>query len=216
VGCGGATGYNAALECASEGFEALACGLSRKRAVAKFESSWSAHVLRNHDLVFMKHFSMVIGTLVVVTGVLIAFATYMYTLLPVEANPAKAAKIAARIAPVGSVYAGSTGQAAMAAAAEAAKQEAASHVAYGGTLDGSVIFGNLCTGCHTSGANGAPKLEKAAWAARLPEGEPTLIQHAINGYKGPDGNTMPAKGGNPGLTDAQVESTVKWMEGQLK
>jgi len=172
--------------------------------------------VRNHDLVFLKHFSMVIGFLVVVTVVLIAFAAYMYGKLPVEPNPAKEAKIAARIGPVGSVYAGSTGAAAMAAAADAAKAAAASQVAYGGTLDGSEIFGHLCTACHTSGAGGAPKLEKAAWAARVAEGVPTLINHAINGYKGPDGNQMPAKGGNPSLTDAQVEATVKWMVGQLK
>ena len=31
----------------------------------------------------------------------------------------------------------------------------ASQVAYGGTLDGAVISGNLCSGCHTSGAGGA-------------------------------------------------------------
>ncbi|MBS0193833.1 MAG: cytochrome c5 family protein [Proteobacteria bacterium] len=159
---------------------------------------------------------MVIGSLVLVAIVLIGFATYLYSLQPPDANPLKAAKVDARIAPVGAVYAGSTGQAAMAAAAEAAKKAAEGQVAYGGTLDGSTIFGQLCTGCHTSGANGAPKLEKAAWAARLAQGEATLVQHAINGYTGPDGNHMPAKGGNPSLTDAQVEATVKWMMGQIK
>ncbi len=173
-------------------------------------------MLRNHDLVFLKHFSMVIGFLVLVTVVLLAFAAYMHTKLPIEPNPAMEAKIAERIAPLGADYAGSTGQAAMAAAAEAAKATAASQVAYGGSLDGSVIFGNLCTGCHTNGAGGAPKLEKAAWEARIAEGIPTLVSHAINGYKGPDGNQMPAKGGNPALTDAQVEATVKWMVAQIK
>ena len=173
-------------------------------------------MLRSHDLVFLKHFSMVIGTLVFVAAVLLAFAMFVDSKMPVEVNVAKQAAIAERIAPYGAVYAGSTGQAAMAQAAEAARLEAASHVAYGGTLDGAVIFGNLCTGCHTSGAGGAPKLEKAAWAPRLAEGIPTLVSHAINGYKGPDGNMMPPKGGNPGLSDAQVEATVKWMVGQLK
>jgi hypothetical protein len=95
-------------------------------------------VLRKHDLVFLKHFSMVIGILVFVTVVLLVFAAYMHTKLPIEPNPAREAKIAERIAPMGAVYAGSTGQAAMAAAAEAAKAAAASQVAYGGTLDGSV------------------------------------------------------------------------------
>jgi cytochrome c5 len=173
-------------------------------------------VLRKHDLVFLKHFSMVIGILVFVTVVLLMFAAYMHTKLPIEPNPAREAKIAERIAPMGAVYAGSTGAAAMAAAAEAAKAAAASQVAYGGTLDGSVIFGNLCTGCHTNGVSGAPKLEKAAWAARITEGVATLDSHAINGYKGPDGNQMPAKGGNPALTDAQVDATVDWMIHHLK
>jgi cytochrome c5 len=175
-----------------------------------------ANVLRDHDLVFMKHFSMVIGTLVVVTGLLIGFATYMYTLLPVQENPAKTTKIAARIGPVGAVYAGSTGKASMAAAAEAARLEAASHVAYGGTLDGSAIFGQLCTSCHSNPSTGAPQLTKAAWASRISQGIPSLIDHATHGYTGPDGKTMPPRGGNPSLNDAQVEATVKWMVGQLK
>ncbi len=164
----------------------------------------------------MKHFSMVIGFLVAVAISLILLANYLYGLAPKDADPARLDKTQARIAPAGAVYAGSTGQAAMAAAAEAAKAAAASQVAYGGTLDGSVIFGQLCTGCHTSGASGAPKLEKAAWSARLAQGEATLIKHAIDGYTGPDGNHMPAKGGNPALSDAQVEATVKWMVGQIK
>ncbi len=172
--------------------------------------------MRNHDLVFLKHFSMVIGFLVAVAIALILFANYLYSTAPKDVDPARQAQVESRIAPVGAVYAGSTGQAAMAAAADAAKAAAASQVAYGGTLDGSVIFGQLCTGCHTSGANGAPKLEKAAWAARVAEGIPTLVKHAIDGYTGPDGNHMPAKGGNPALTDAQVEATVKWMVGQIK
>ncbi len=172
--------------------------------------------MRNYDLEFLKQFSMVLGFLVAVTIGLLFFAHYLHGKLPPDRNPVADAKREQRIAPLGATYAGATGAAAMASAAESAKAAAASQVAYGGTLDGSVIFGNLCTGCHTSGAAGAPKLEKAAWAARLPEGVPTLISHAINGYKGPDGNMMPAKGGNPALSDAQVEATVKWMVGNLK
>ena len=159
---------------------------------------------------------MVIGFLVAVTISLMFFAHYLYGKLPPEPDPARAAQLADRIRPAGSVYAGATGAAAMASAAAAATAAAASQVAYGGTLDGSAIFGQLCTGCHTSGAGGAPKLEKAAWAARVAQGVPTLISHAINGYKGPDGNQMPAKGGNPALSDAQIEATVKWMVGNLK
>ena len=79
-----------------------------------------------------------------------------------------------------------------------------------------MIFGNLCTGCHTSGAGGAPTLDTAHWAARLTQGKDTLHKHAIEGYTGPDGFVMPPKGGNPALTDAQVMATVDWMLANIK
>ncbi|HJU08981.1 MAG TPA: c-type cytochrome, partial [Rhodanobacteraceae bacterium] len=81
---------------------------------------------------------------------------------------------------------------------------------------GKTIYGNLCHSCHDAGVTGAPKLgNKADWAPRIAEGIDTLVKHAIDGYTGPDGNHMPAKGGNPALTDAQVEATVKWMVSQV-
>ena len=48
------------------------------------------------------------------------------------------------------------------------------------------------------------------------EGIDTLVKHAIDGYKGPDGNMMPAKGGNPALTDEQVKAAVHWIVDQAK
>jgi cytochrome c5 len=120
-----------------------------------------------------------------------------------------------RIQPVAAVYAGETGAAAMAAAADAARLAAASQVAYGGTLEGEVIYSNLCGACHASGAGGAPLLTQAAWSARIAQGTETLLKHAIEGYQGSAG-LMPARGGNPALTDAQVEASVKWMLDNLK
>lgn len=171
--------------------------------------------MRNHDLVFLKHFSMVIVFLMAVTGVLMLFAWYMHGTAPTEPDPRAEARTQQRLRPVGAVYAGDTGAAAMAAAAEAARASAASQVAYEGTLDGSVVYANLCGACHTSGAGGAPQLTQAAWAPRVAQGMETLVQHAIEGYQGPSG-LMPARGGNPALTDAQVAATVKWMVDNLK
>jgi cytochrome c5 len=170
--------------------------------------------VRNHDLVFLKHFSQVIGILVAITIGLILLGLYLNRVDDVENPVAKAATIE-RLQPVGAVYAGSTGAAAQAAAQAAALEAAAGQVAYEGTLDGSVIYGNLCSACHTSGAGGAPKLEKAAWTARIAQGVDTLHQHAIVGYTGSAG-MMPAKGGNPALTDEQVIATVDWMVANLK
>jgi cytochrome c5 len=105
----------------------------------------------------------------------------------------------------------------MEAAQEAAAKAAAAQIAYGGTTDGKTIYDNLCHSCHTAGVAGAPVLgNKSMWAPRIAEGLDTLVQHAINGYHGPDGNQMPAKGGNPSLTDAQVKAAVTWIVDQAK
>ncbi|TBR09716.1 MAG: cytochrome c5 family protein [Lysobacter sp.] len=171
--------------------------------------------MRNYDLVFLKKFSMLIVFLVAVMLSLILAALYLNGKLPHERDPAMARLTEERIAPAGAVYAGQTGAAQQAAASAAAAAAAASQVAYGGTKDGSVIFGQLCSGCHGSGAGGAPMLTRAAWAARIAKGADTLHKHAIEGYQGTAG-VMPAKGGNPSLTDEQVIATVDWMLANLK
>lgn len=170
--------------------------------------------MRNYDLDFLKRFSMVIAFLVVVTLGLILFAIYLHGKLPGTPNPIEAQRTENRIAPSGAVYAGASGEAARAAADAAAKAAAAAQVAYGGTLDGSVIYGNLCAGCHTSGAGGAPKLDAAGIGARAGKGKDLLYKHSIEGFTG-DAGVMPARGGNPALTDDQVKATVDWMLDQV-
>ena len=169
--------------------------------------------MRNYDLDFLKKFSMVIGFLALLTVGLILFAHHLQGTLPVEVDPAAVQRTQARIAPVGAVYAGATGAAAQAAAAQAAAA-ASSQVAYGGTMDGAVVFNNLCTGCHTSGAGGAPTLTAAGLGARASKGTETLYKHAIEGFQG--AGVMPPKGGNPALTDDQVKATVDWMLANIK
>ena len=171
--------------------------------------------MRNHDLVFLKHFSMVIVFLVAVTGVLILLGLYFNTQQEPEPNPVAEAAMAQRLQPAGGVYAGSTGAAAQAAAAAAAAAASAGQVAYDGTLDGKVIYDNLCGACHTSGAGGAPKLVAGEWTARIAQGMDTLNTHAIKGYQGSAG-IMPAKGGNPNLSDEQVIAAVQWMVDNLQ
>jgi cytochrome c5 len=170
--------------------------------------------VRNHDLVFLKHFSQVIAFLVAVTLGLILLGLYINGLKPAEVSEAKAAQVANAIQPHGAVFAGATGAAAQIAAKKAAEEAAKGQVAYGGTLDGSVIFSNLCSGCHTSGAGNAPKMLKADWTARIAQGKETLHKHAIEGYN--NVGVMPARGGNPSLTDEQVIASVDWMVGNLK
>ena len=175
--------------------------------------------MTKHDSTFLRHFSMIIVGLAIFTVFLIVFANYLYADFTAgqsadgelsERELAMAARVDERLAPVGGVYAGETGRAAMLAAAEAAAEAAAGQVAYGGTLDGSVIYGNLCGACHTAGVGGAPKMEMADWTVRIGQGMEVMVRHAIDGYTG-DGGIMPARGGNPSLTDEQIEVTVQYM-----
>jgi cytochrome c5 len=72
---------------------------------------------------------------------------------------------------------------------------------------GQKIYAQACAACHDSGAAGAPKLtDKAAWQSRIKQGKPTLYKHAINGF-----GAMPPKGGQPNLSDAEVEAAVDYM-----
>ncbi len=170
--------------------------------------------MRNYDLDFLKRFSMVIAFLSILTLGLILFAYYLNGQLKRDGDPLAEQRVLNRIAPMGQVYAGATGAAAQAEALKAAMASAAAQVAYGGTMEGSVIYGNLCTGCHTSGAGGAPKLDAVGMGARMAtQGMDMLITNAITGYTGSAG-VMPAKGGNPALTDDQVKATVEWMVAQ--
>ena len=100
-------------------------------------------------------------------------------------------------------------------AAAAAAAAASANVAYDGTLDGSVIFNNLCGSCHSSGVGGAPTLSRADWTSRIAQGVETLHTHAIEGFTGNSG-IMPPKGGNPALTDEQVVAAVDWMLDNLE
>jgi cytochrome c5 len=80
-----------------------------------------------------------------------------------------------------------------------------------GTLTGEQVYGQVCKTCHEAGLAGAPKFgDKAAWAARIAQGESVMTQHAIAGFQGKAG-AMPAKGGNTELTDGEVHRAVVFM-----
>lgn len=80
--------------------------------------------------------------------------------------------------------------------------------AAGGAVDGAKVYNGLCAGCHAVGAGGAPKAgDKGDWGSRMAKGKDTLYSHAINGFQGSNG-VMPARGGNPKLTDDEVKAAV--------
>ena len=75
-------------------------------------------------------------------------------------------------------------------------------------------YKSKCVACHGGGIAGAPKLgDKAAWAARIAQGDEVLLQHAIKGFKG-DTGYMPPKGGFMSLSDEDISATVQYMVSQ--
>ena len=72
---------------------------------------------------------------------------------------------------------------------------------------GQQVYESVCAACHGAGVAGAPIFKDAtAWAPVIAKGYETLVQHALNGI-----NAMPARGGNPSLTDLEVERAIVYM-----
>ncbi|MDH3640008.1 MAG: c-type cytochrome, partial [Gammaproteobacteria bacterium] len=78
-------------------------------------------------------------------------------------------------------------------------------------LDGAAIAAASCLACHQTGVMDAPKLDDAAnWQKRAEQGIEVLLDHVINGF-----NSMPPKGGNPQLSDAEVRAALEYMLAQV-
>jgi len=114
-------------------------------------------------------------------------------------DDAARAAIAERLAPVGQLCL--QGQDCGTAAAPPAAASS------GGDIDGEGIYNSICMACHETGAAGAPiRGDEAAWAQRIEQGFATLLEHSINGI-----GAMPARGGNPNLSDEEMEAVTAYM-----
>jgi len=80
---------------------------------------------------------------------------------------------------------------------------------------GAAVFEAACKACHEAPPdkqNGAPQRGDAAeWKERSSVGRAEQYKRAIEGYQGYF--TMPAKGGNPGLSDEDVKAAVDYLVG---
>jgi cytochrome c5 len=114
---------------------------------------------------------------------------------PKAADAAPAAEVAAAAAP--------------AVAAKAAEPEVVAAAAPAAAVgkSGEEVYKAVCAMCHATGLLNAPKFgDKTQWEARIKQGYETLVTHANKGIR-----SMPAKGGNPSLTDDEVAGAVKYM-----
>ncbi len=132
---------------------------------------------------------------------------------PAAATPAPAATApAATPAPTTETAAATSSSAPAATTAAAPATDTAQQAAPAASIDGEKIYRSICFSCHDVGIANSPKLgDKAVWAPRLAAGQASLYTHALNGL-----NAMPAKGGNPALSDAEVKAAVDWMAAQAQ
>ena len=170
--------------------------------------------MSNHgDAVFIRNFSMVMVGLCIVGVIAFVLAKIVYS--DFLQTQDEGDTVAMRVAPVGQVNTGSEPIAlarpqdtpALPAPAAAAAPAASA----GGVVSGKGVYDRACFACHAQGIAGAPKYgDAAAWEARLAKGRDTLVEHSINGFTGTTG-MMPAKGGNPTLSDEEVTAAADYM-----
>lgn len=78
--------------------------------------------------------------------------------------------------------------------------------------EGRQVWLQNCQTCHAYGIAGAPIPKiPSQWEERLQSPLSQLYQHAIEGFYGESDTHMPARGGNPALSDAEVTAAVDYM-----
>ncbi len=158
-----------------------------------------------HDRIFIKNFSIVIGLLMVFTVLILLLSLVIHQSQDREPGTAREAAKEERLQPFAGVYAGETGRAAAQAEAAAAAADEP-QVAFDGSTDGQLIYDRVCAACHDAGVAGAPTLERETWGNRLDQDREALIASVIDGL-----GAMPPRGGRNDLSDEQVTASVDYM-----
>ena len=79
-----------------------------------------------------------------------------------------------------------------------------------GKQSGKEVVAATCSACHATGAHGAPKIgDKKAWGKLASQSLTGLTQVALTGIR-----KMPSHGGNPALTDTEIERAITYMVNQ--
>lgn len=167
------------------------------------------------DRKFMTRFSLVLGFLALMVVAMYWIANFTGDASPGSydvGDPTVQPFVNQNLSPVGGVQVAgnSASQASVTAPSPGAAPAAGGAAASANTESGQQIWQGTCSACHQTGVLGAPKIgNKADWAPHLAKGFPVLEDHALHGFL-----QMPAKGGNPSLTDAQVVKALEYMISQ--
>jgi cytochrome c5 len=156
------------------------------------------------DTHFFNSFSLVLGVLIVFAIVLFGVARSIGADTQGEAvllDPLHLKEVQENTAPFARVAIAGKDNSALAIVTAPAAGAAADV-----PTTGEQAFTKVCSACHATGVNGAPKIgDHAAWGPRIAQGKETLYKDAIAGK----GN-MPPKGGTS-WPDATIRMTVDYM-----
>jgi len=157
------------------------------------------------DTQFFNSFSVVLGILILFAIILFGVARSMGADTQGEAvllEPLHLKDVRDNIAPFAHVAIAGKDNSALVVTTAAAGAGPAADV----PTTGEQAFTKVCSACHATGINGAPKIgDHAAWGPRIAQGKETLYKDAIAG-KG----IMPPKGGT-NWPDATIRMTVDYM-----
>ncbi len=169
--------------------------------------------MSKQDSQFFNVFSVVIGLLITIVLILMAFARSVGAATQVEhvrADPDYVVGVAQRVQPLARVAVAGQDNSALTIASPTGSADTEASVLAVPT-DGPGLYEVACSACHAQGIGGAPKSgDKAAWAPRLAQGTATLYKHALEGFQGKAG-VMPAKGGRIDVSDEIVKAAVDHM-----
>ena len=164
------------------------------------------------DKRFAKNVSIILG----IGGVLVLFSVVLvahHRNIPGQVQQNRHAllgagsSVAERTKPIGRINI---------ASAETRPQSVQAAAAAPAEVNGQQVYQSTCVACHGAGIAGAPKVgDPGLWAKRIAKGLDTLYASAINGVQGNAG-VMPAKGGNPALSNAEVKAAVDYIVAQSK
>lgn len=150
----------------------------------------------DHDRIFFVNFGIVLAALGAIFFVCIIAARLI---TPAKEVPEEALEMLAdRVAPVGKVI--TDPDMLVKTASKAAARE---------PYSAEEVLAKVCNACHQTGVLEAPKNgDAAAWKARASAvgGLDGLVKSAIAGK-----NAMPANGGDPSLSEAEIKAAVELM-----
>lgn len=167
------------------------------------------------DQIFFRNFALAIGILALLM-VLFAILSRIYGIDKAAEAERTAPAVTERTAPVGKAMMPGEEEEMQPEPEMAMESAPAVTAADTGGDPGQKTYDNLCVNCHgvSALASMIPQTGDAdAWSPRISKGIEVLYDHAINGFTGNMG-MMPAKGGNPALSDEDVKAAVDYMVSQ--